>query len=167
MASTKQDGDKRTLTDMVYILTICHACMPVCRQCSIIYVVFQENLLVWHKISKCTTPQEQNWNLSPQKKRRKTWKDGKTLIESSWKVKESPLNCNRTGLRFAVWDVCFIGINRLRIKSNKKLSNIKSKYKETSPNNWAHFQPTCDLGSKGQASPFEQTRFIPEGTQGS
>lgn len=32
-----------------------------------IYVVLQENLLVWHKISKCTTPQEQNCNHSPQK----------------------------------------------------------------------------------------------------
>jgi len=31
-----------------------------------IYVLLQENLLVWHKISKCTTPQEQNRNHSPQ-----------------------------------------------------------------------------------------------------
>lgn len=149
-----------------------------------IYVILQENLLVWHKISKCTTPQEQNCNHSPQKalwefykKERPIWnkafkakkkrKEEKTLIESSWKVKESPLNCNRTSICYG--DVCFIGINRLRnqIKQRRSYQMQKSTYKEASPNKWAHFQPPCDLGRKGQASPLEQTRFMPEGTQGS
>lgn len=43
----------------------------------------------------------------------------------------------------------------------------QSTYKEASPNKRAHLQPPCDLGKKGQASPLEQTRFMPEGTQGS
>ena len=37
---------RKTLTDIVYIVTICHACMPVCRQCQHVYVMLQENLLV-------------------------------------------------------------------------------------------------------------------------
>jgi hypothetical protein len=45
MASTKQDGDRKTLTDIVYIVTICHACMPVCRQCPIYTLYFKRTYL--------------------------------------------------------------------------------------------------------------------------
>jgi len=45
-ASAKQGGDTRELTDIIYIVTICHACMPICRQCQHMYLIFQENLIV-------------------------------------------------------------------------------------------------------------------------
>lgn len=185
MASTKQDGDKRTLTDMVYIVTICHACMPVCRQCPIYTLYFKRTYLYDikylsvrpHKNKIVTTALRKKALWEFYKKERPIWnkafkakkkrKEEKTLIESSWKVKESPLNCNRT--RFAMGDVCLVGINTLRnqIKQRRSYQMQKSTYKEASPNKWAHFQPPCDLGRKGQASPLEQTRFMPEGTQGS
>jgi len=86
------------------------------------YAIIQENLLVWHKISKCTNPPE--WNsdprsqnellkrnhqertimetkpLNPRRKRKTFWK---TLIKSSEKVKWSPLNCKNTQKRNRYW----------------------------------------------------------------
>lgn len=100
-----------------------------------VYVILQENLLVWHKISKCTTPQDKIVTTALRKLYEKSTRKNqfetkeafkaqkkrkKTLIESSWKVKESPLNCNRTSICYG--DVYFIGINRLRNQIKQRRS---------------------------------------------
>jgi len=56
----EQGGDKRELTDIIYIVTICHACMPICRQCSPVYVIpTREPACMTHNYLLCTTPLDQ------------------------------------------------------------------------------------------------------------
>lgn len=92
------------------------------------YAIIQENLLVWHKISKCTTPPEWNSAHRPQNellkrnhqersimdkafklKREKDSKKSywKTLIKSSEKKTErSPINCKYTRKKQILTKIC-------------------------------------------------------------
>lgn len=180
MASTKQDGDKRTLTDMVYIVTICHACMPVCRQCPIYTLYFKRTYLydikylsvrphknkivttALRKLYENSTRKKDQFETKPLKLRRKG-KKKRPWLRAAEKLKKALWTV--IGLRFAM--EMFASLESTDSEIKEAFKHKQSTYKEASPNKRAHLQPPCDLGKKGQASPLEQTRFMPEGTQGS
>lgn len=146
MASTKQDGDKRTLTDMVYIVTICHACMPVCRQCPIYTLYFKRTYLydikylsvrphknkivttALRKLYENSTRKKDQFETKPLKLRRKG-KKKRPWLRAAEKLKKALWTV--IGLRFAMEMFASLESTDSEIKSNKeeaiKCKNLHTK----------------------------------------